>query len=51
MNRRGRVSKRILTTAIAIAVLVAVLVVAWIKGGTRPTGWIETPVAVPAGVR
>lgn len=43
-------NKRILAAIIAFVVLLAVLVVAWIKGGTRPTGWIEMPVAAPAGM-
>lgn len=43
-------NKRILAAIIALVVLLAVLVAAWIKGGTTPTGWIETPVAAPAGM-
>ncbi|MCW1383477.1 hypothetical protein OLX02_11660 [Novosphingobium sp. KCTC 2891] len=39
--------KHLWVAGVALAVLVAVLVVAWIKGGTRPTGWIEVPVTGP----
>ncbi|WP_157083215.1 hypothetical protein [Novosphingobium lentum] len=35
--------------AIGIAVLIAILVVAWIKGGTQPMRWIEQPVKPPRG--
>jgi hypothetical protein len=30
---------------VVLAVLAAILVVAWIKGGTQPMTWVEQPVA------
>jgi hypothetical protein len=35
-------------TLLALA-LAAVLVAAWLDGGTQPLRWIEQPVAVPSG--
>ncbi|MCY1671769.1 hypothetical protein OVA07_12240 [Novosphingobium sp. SL115] len=34
---------------VGVGMLAAILVVAWIKGGTQPMQWIEQPVSVPSG--
>jgi hypothetical protein len=41
------VRKSRLILAVGIVVLAAILVVAWIKGGTQPMRWIEQPVSLP----
>ncbi|MDF8331848.1 hypothetical protein [Novosphingobium cyanobacteriorum] len=32
---------------VLLGLLVAILMVAWMMGGTQPMRWIETPVSVP----
>ncbi|MFM2372818.1 MAG: hypothetical protein RIS85_2540 [Pseudomonadota bacterium] len=42
-----RVMKKI--AVVGVVALAAILVMAWIKGGTQPMQWIEQPVSVPSG--
>lgn len=39
--------KRIAVVALAAVVVVALLTVIWIRGGTQPMQWVEQPVGEP----
>lgn len=42
-----RVMKKI--AVVGVVALAAILVIAWIKGGTQPMQWVEQPVNAPSG--